>query len=198
MTMHLRTFGRMTAVALLAAVLVGCAPTADEASNKGASPSVATASAQAEVTHTTESQAEVTHTTESLAHAQFDVPGDWSRKAASAWTVFTSADGVSHVAMGALEASDVNAKKLAEGAAAMGASSVAMMDEQATTFGAEKLPARAADGACKLGTAEGRIGYAVVDLGAGNRVMVIHAAVKDLTDEQLQAGRKAVASLRRR
>jgi hypothetical protein len=191
MSADVNTVGRLGLSAALAAMLLaGCArdPGADEASDKGA---IAAGEAA-------KPQAEVTHTTESLAHAQLDVPGDWTKKAASAWTVFTSADGVSHVAMGALEASDVNAKKLADGAAAMGASSLAMMDEQATTFGAEKLPARAADGACKLGTAEGRIGYAVVDLGAGNRVMVIHAAAKDLTDEQLQAGRKAVASLRRR
>jgi len=188
-------FGRLGAAAALATVLIGCAPTAEDGSEKGApAPGTAGEAQKSPVA----AQAQAAPTTETLAHAQLTVPADWTKKTVSSWTVLNAGDGISHVAMGSLEATDVIATKFQEAAAALGASSLVMLDEQATSYGADKLPARAADGACKIGTAESRIGYVVVDFGSGNRVMAVHAAAKDLTDQQLEAGRRTVASLRRR
>jgi hypothetical protein len=135
---------------------------------------------------------------ESLAHVQLDVPAEWTKKTTGAWLAYTSPDGISRLAVGALQPEDTIAKKLAEAGSALGASSVTMMEEQPTRFGPEQLPARAADGACKLGSGEGRIGYVVVDLGDGKRVLLVHAAPQDTPDENLATGRRVIASLKRR
>ncbi len=189
MTAKLWISGHIGAAAALATALIGCAPAAEDGSDKAAAPAVAAPAVAA--------PADGARTTHSLMHAQLDVPTDWAKNEQGAWMVFAAADGISHIAVGPMEAGDVPATKLQEAAAALGATSVVTVDEQATTFGTDKLPARAADGSCKLGRADARIGYVVVDLGGGNRVMAVHAAGKDSTDVQLQAGRKAIASLRR-
>jgi hypothetical protein len=100
------------------------------------------------------------------------------------------------VAITALLTDDAIPAKLAEGAAAVGATDVHTDTEQAVKLGLHQLPARAADGTCKLGTAPGRIGYAIVEL-EGERVLILHVAPRSAGDDALRAGRKLVASLKK-
>jgi hypothetical protein len=172
---------------LAAMLFLGCArgPDAEEGGDKGEAQPAAV-------------RTETAHMLDALGDMQLDVPSEWTKKRQGGWAVFASPDGISRVAMGAIAPGDSTAKKLQEAAAAIGATEVRAMAEQDTRLGPSQLAARAADGTCTLGAGEGRIGYAVVEVGAGKRVMVLHAAPKDASDESLAAGRRAVASLRRR
>jgi hypothetical protein len=177
------------ALGVAAAFLVGCAH--DVGTEQGSDKTTA----QAGDAKTTAAAAQLGVV--AVSHAKLEVPADWTQKTHGAWTLITGADSASLIAMGPVAENDGIPAKVVEGAAALGATEVKLLEEQTASFGAEQLPARVADGGCKLGLADGRLGYAVVDLGKGERVMVIHAALKDASPDKLRAGRMVVASLKR-
>jgi hypothetical protein len=194
-------------------LLLGCArgPGAEEGGDKGEVKPAAVQSEAASApqalgnvqldkgeTKPAAAQSEAASALQALGDMQIDVPSEWVKKREGRWAVFASPDGVSRVAMGAIAPGDSTTKKLQEAGAAIGATEVRTMAEQDTRIGPSQLDARAADGACTLGAGEGRIGYVVADVGGDKRVMVVHVAPKDASDESLAAGRMMVASLRRR
>jgi len=175
---------RTLAIALITmGTLLGCGrePDAGEGASSKSAPPADTSHAQEAV----------------VLHARLDEPAGWAKVARGRWQVFASPDGLSRFALATLGAAEAPVALVTDDAPSLGVSDVHLAGEQDTPFGAEQLPARAADGSCRFGAAEGRIGYAVIDIGGGKRVIVIHAAHMDLPQETQRVALTAIRSLRR-
>ncbi len=135
---------------------------------------------------------------DALARVKLDEPAGWTKSVRARWSVRTSPDGRSRFATGGLAPDEMVTKLVASAAAELGASDVQLVEPQDAPFGPDQLPARAADGSCRFGAGEGRIGYAAIDVGGGARVLVVHAAAADVSDETKRAALTAIGTLRRR
>jgi hypothetical protein len=133
-----------------------------------------------------------------LARATLTPPASWASRKVADWSIHTASDGLSVFAQLEVGAGNGALDQLNELASIVGATEVRMSDEQAIAIGADKLPARAADGVCKLGEREARVQYALVDMGEDERVMLAHIVVTGAPDEVGRAAQGAIASLRRK
>lgn len=127
-----------------------------------------------------------------------DPPAGWAARAQGAWTVHQAPDARAHLAFAKLGAAEAVPAKVAEAIAAMGGADPRTSDEQAITIGPDKLPARAASGACRFGADDGRMQYAVVDAGEGERMLLVFAAAKDAPEGAQRTAFASIASMRRK
>lgn len=172
------------AATIVMGLALGCGHEPDT-DDKGAAPSQAAPAQPAAVD-------------EASARVQLDEPAGWTRSARARWSIRTSPDGRSRFATGGLAPGEVVSKLVADAAAELGASNLQLLDPQEAPFGADKLPSQAADGSCRFGSGEGRIGYSAIDLGGGARVLVVHVAAADVSEETKRAALAAIGTLRRR
>jgi hypothetical protein len=127
-----------------------------------------------------------------------DAPAGWEERAEGAWTLHHAPDKRAHLAAAPLGAGDAVAARVAEAVALMGGSDVRTAEEQAITIGLDARPARAASGSCRFGAEDGRVQYAAVDLGDGERFLLVYAAASGAPEDAQKAAFAAIATLRRK
>jgi hypothetical protein len=132
------------------------------------------------------------------ARAAIDPPAAWTSRTDDAWTVHEAPGGLSVLAYAEIGAGDAVPARLRDAVDAAGASDVRVADERSIVVGPDALPARAASGACRLGAHEAKVQYAVVDVGGGERMMIVQVVAAGAPEDVARAAMGAVASLRRR
>lgn len=130
-------------------------------------------------------------------HVELQPPYGWTTQARGAWRVFESPDKLALLALAPLGARDSVPARLIEGVAELGATEMHVGDEVAITMGAERIPARAADGNCKLATVDARLEYAVIDAPGGKRSIMLRATAKTAPESAETAALTALTTLRR-
>jgi len=132
------------------------------------------------------------------ARVQMDTPAGWVGQRHAAWSLYEAADKLSYVAHTEMGAGESVQDKVREVAGAAGATELRFSGEQDIGLGPDKLPARAAPGACRLGGREATFQYAVADVGDDQRVVVAFFLAKDATEAEARATMGSIASLRRK
>jgi hypothetical protein len=182
---------RRIGVALLAAGLsIGCDQAHDEAAGDKAAATSATPAHPA--------QKQASSSGAPLARIDLDAPTGWAKQPRGAWQIHTSADEKSVLALGPIDDGAPTREALDEAAHLLGISDVHWAEEQAISIGVDHLSARASDGPCRFRNGDARVAYAAVDVGEGERILVIHLATNDAPADAQKTALTAVASLRKK
>ncbi|APR80220.1 Hypothetical protein A7982_05567 [Minicystis rosea] len=176
------------ATAIAVCLLVGCAP--EQAPSEGSGKTEAAPSANA--------AAKIESTPITLTRAQMEAPAGWQGRTQGAWTVHSTADRRTHLAAASIGAGDTVAARVSEAIGAMGGAEPKTGDEQSLSIGPEQLPAKGASGSCRFGGDEGRMQYAVIDVGEGQRTLLVYAAAKDAPEDGQRTAFASIATLRRK